>query len=68
MSIQKMVSDQLKKDGIYLNQDDIESVIRLFNTLAKIEYDVYVEQKSITNHCQSTERQDLGTEENRREA
>jgi hypothetical protein len=68
MSIQKMVSDQLKKDGIYLNEDDIGSVIKLFNTLAKIEYEVYREQKSINDHCQSTERQDLGTEENRRAA
>jgi len=59
MSIQKQVSDHLKSDGISLMEDDLQSVIRLFNCLAKIEYEVYRQQKYNSNHGQLQEPQDI---------
>ena len=68
-----MLSEQectriLNSGDIKYTKDEMIIVRGLLVSLAKIEYDVYREQKSTTAHCQSTERQDLGTEENRRAA
>jgi hypothetical protein len=60
MSTLKQISDQIKKDGISLTEDELQSVVRLLTSLAKIEYEVYREQKSDTIHCQSTEPQEIG--------
>lgn len=59
MSIQKTVSDQLKKDGVHLSEDDLQTVIRFLNSLAKIEYEVYRQQKSNSIHGQSPDAQDI---------
>lgn len=60
MSLQKRVSDQLKKDGIHLSEEDLQTIVRLLNSLAKIEYEVYRQQKSKSFHCQSPDPQDIG--------
>lgn len=60
MSIQKKVSEGLRKDGVHLSEDDLQSILRLLNSLAKIEYEVYRQQKSKSIHGQSPDPQDIG--------
>lgn len=60
MSIQKLVSDQLRKDRIYPSEEELQNIVRFLNSLAKIEYEVYRQQKSQSIHGQSRDQQDIG--------
>lgn len=62
MSIQKHVGDLLKRDGIHLNEDELRSVIQFLNSLAKIEYEVYRQEKSNGFHCQFPNGRDIGSQ------
>jgi len=46
MNIKKDISEHLKKDGIHLGEEELHSIIRFLNSLAKIEYEVYRQQNS----------------------
>lgn len=61
MSLPQHVGDLLKRDGIHLKEDELRSVIQFLNTLAKIEYEGYLKEKTKVLDCQSSNRQDIGS-------
>lgn len=61
MSSMKVLSDQLRMDGIQLDEKQLELVQRFLTRLAKIEYESYLQRKKLKSNCQSTDPQDIGT-------
>lgn len=60
MSSQKQIIDELKSDGIHLSEEDLQTVVRFLNSLAKIEYEVYRQQKAQLIHGQFPNGRDIG--------
>lgn len=59
MAADNQIRQNLAKDQIRLSDDDLQSVIRFLNSLAKIEYEVYRQQKSESKYGNSEEPQDI---------
>ena len=59
MAADNQIRQNLAKDQIRLSDDDLQSVIRFLNSLAKIEYEVYRQQKSESKYGNSKEPQDI---------
>jgi hypothetical protein len=62
MTFKKHVGDHLKGDGIHLNDEELQSVIQFLNSLAKIEYEVYRQEKLRGFHCRFQNGRDIGSQ------
>lgn len=58
--ISQQVISNLKKDGISLQESDLQSVVHLLTRLAKIEYEQYRQKKTEKTHGQSPESPEIG--------
>lgn len=54
------LSQNLKKDGIQLLDEELELILPLLVKLAKYEYENYLSTKRQTTDCQSKTKQDIG--------
>ena len=59
MIAKKELSSLLKKDGLILNEDELQSVLHTLLSLAKIEYELYQDQKSDQFHGSYLELQEI---------
>jgi hypothetical protein len=56
----KELSRHLQKDGSNLNEDDLNLIAQTLLSFAKVEYEVYRQQKSVVVHCNSHNPHEIG--------
>jgi hypothetical protein len=60
MLASKELSRLLSKDGLELNEEDLQSIAQTLLSLAKIEYEIYLQQKPKPIHGQFQEPLEIG--------